>query len=190
MTAYLLAGPAEEPVSLDEVRDFLKIDGGAEDGLLATLVAAARVHIESTTAHAMIAQTWRLALDAWPQAERLPLPVAPIFSIEAMTAYDPEGEPTEIDQSQVVADTRAGALLLPVPAPALPGLRQRHGIEIDYVAGYGSTPAEVPADLRQAVLGLAAYWYENRGMVLPSGGVAVVPPGFDRLIAAYRRRGL
>lgn len=74
MTAYLLAGPAQEPVSLAEARAFLRLDGDAEDALVQTLVTAARLHVEAITARAMIAQTWRLVLDARPPdgAVRLP----------------------------------------------------------------------------------------------------------------------
>jgi uncharacterized phiE125 gp8 family phage protein len=51
---------------------------------------------------------------------------------------------------------------------------------VDYTAGYGDA-ADVPADLRQAVLTLVAYWYEHRD------SVTTAPVGFERLIAGYRR---
>jgi uncharacterized phiE125 gp8 family phage protein len=53
-------------------------------------------------------------------------------------------------------------------------------ISIDYTAGYGGA-AEVPADLKQAVLTLVAYWYENRD------ALTATPPNFDRLIQSYAR---
>ena len=39
MISYLLAGPAEEPVSHAEAKAFLRLDGSAEDGLVTTLIA-------------------------------------------------------------------------------------------------------------------------------------------------------
>ena len=66
MISYLLAGPAGEPVSLAEAKAFLRLDSDAEDGLLATLIAAARLHIESVSGKALLRQTWRLVLDDWP----------------------------------------------------------------------------------------------------------------------------
>ena len=45
--------------------------------------------------------------------------------------------------------------------------------------------ADVPADLRHAVLVLVAFWFENRDIAAPEG--RAVPEGFERLLSAYRR---
>ncbi|MGH6908407.1 MAG: head-tail connector protein, partial [Aestuariivirga sp.] len=45
---------------------------------------------------------------------------------------------------------------------ARPG-RIGNGIEIAVTVGFGATPGDVPAELRQAVLDLVAHWYANRG---------------------------
>lgn len=187
MTAYLLAGPAEEPLTLAEARSFLRLDDTAEDGLVTTLITAARLHVEGTTARAMIAQTWRLVLDAWPQDRGVRLPVGPAISLTAVTAYDDAGDPHEIDVSQFELDRVTPRLLLPADITGAPGLRDRQGIEIDYVAGYGTDAADVPADLKHAMLALVAHWFENRDAVIVAGSGAVVPHGFDRLVAPYRR---
>jgi len=44
----------------------------------------------------------------------------------------------------------------------------------------------VPADIRQALLALVGYWFEHRDAVIVAGSGAVVPTGFDRLVAPYR----
>lgn len=66
-------------------------------------------------------------------------------------------------------------------------MRERQAIEIDYVAGYGPDAADVPADLRQALLVLVGYWFANRDAVIVAGSGAAAPLGFDRLVANYRR---
>ena len=90
---------------------------------------------------------------------------------------------------------RADAVVLIEPderqlAPRLPAgmplLRDRGGIEIDYVAGFGNDASAVPVDLKQAVLSLIGYWFEHRDAVVIAGSGAVVPPGFDRLVSVYR----
>ena len=54
-------------------------------------------------------------------------------------------------------------------------------LSIDYTAGYGAA-ADVPQDLKQAVLTLVAYWFEYRDTTGDT-----TPAGFERLIAGYRR---
>lgn len=66
MTSCLLAGPAEEPVSLAEAKGFLKVDDTAEDGLITTLIGAARLHVEGVTGRALLAQSWRVGWCSMP----------------------------------------------------------------------------------------------------------------------------
>lgn len=185
MISYLLAGPAQEPVALAEAKAFLKVDDAAEDGLIATLIGAARLHIEGVTGRALLAQDWRVVLDAWPEDRMIRLPVAPLLNLIAITGYDDAGTGHAVPLAQMLSEP--GALLLPASLDGLPALRARLGIEVDYRAGYGTTPSAVPRDLIQALLQLVAHWYEHRDAVIVAGSGAVVPSGFDRLVAAHRR---
>jgi uncharacterized phiE125 gp8 family phage protein len=67
--------------------------------------------------------------------------------------------------------------------------RTRGAIEIDVVAGYGDTAAAVPALLRQAVLRLAARWFEERGDVV-GRDAAALPAEIMALVAPFRRMRL
>jgi uncharacterized phiE125 gp8 family phage protein len=188
MTSYLLSGPAGEPVSLDEAKAFLRLDTTDEDALVTTLVTAARLHIEGTTGQALLAQSWRLVLDDWPATCAVSLPLGPLASLTAITAYDADGTPDDLSLDGILWDATATPPQLFLPAGFAAGatLRPRQGIEIDFVAGYGSDPEDVPATLRQALLLLVAYWYENRDAVIIAGAGTIVPTGFDQLVAPYR----
>ncbi len=184
MISYLLAGPAEEPVSLAEARAFLRLDGDAEDGLVTTLIAAARLHLEGVTGQALVRQNWRLVLDNWPDDGAVRLPVAPFIELLALRTFDEQDDEHEIDTVAVLAEP--SRLLLPASLFGLVVLRGRLGIEIDYVAGFGDA-ADVPPDLKQALLALVVHWFEHRDAVVIAGSGAVVPAGFDRLVESYRR---
>lgn len=173
-----------EPVSAAEAKAFLRIEGAAEDGLVATLVAAARVHVESVTGRALLQQSWRLVLDGWPTGGTLRLPIGPVTAVVAVRVFDDADDEHELalDAFSLMASAE---LVLP-KAPDLPGLRERFAVEIDFVAGAAEV-ADVPADLRHAMLALVAHWYENRDAVMAAGAGAVVPAGFDRLVAAHRQ---
>jgi uncharacterized phiE125 gp8 family phage protein len=185
MTSYLLAGPAEEPVSLAEAKAFLKVDDTAQDGLIVTLIGAARLHIEGVTGRALLAQSWRVVLDAWPADRQVKLPVTPFMALTEITAYDAAGTGFEVPLAQFMSEPVR--LLLPDLVNGMPVLRERQGIEIDYVAGFGTEPEDVPADIRQALLLLVGYWFEHRDAVIVAGSGAVVPSGFDRMVAGYKR---
>lgn len=185
MTSYLLAGPAEEPVSLAEAKAFLKVDDNAEDGLITTLIGAARLHVEGITGRALIAQSWRIVLDEWPESGVVKLPVSPLLSVTAINAIDAHGASHDIGLAQFSSDR--DRLFVPRVVTGMPSLQERSGIEIDYVAGFGADAEQVPTDIKQATLGLVAHWHEHRDAVIVAGSGAVVPSGFDRLVARYKR---
>jgi len=189
MTSYLLAGPAQEPISLAQAKAFLRIEdeNTAEDGLIQTLITAARLHLEGVTQKALLAQSWRLVLDGWPPDRVVHLPVGPVRALLAVTAYGADGEPVAVPLVQFGTLPGGGTrLVLPARIVGAPGLRAHSGIEIDYEAGYGETADDVPADLRQALLVLVGYWFEHRDAVIVAGSGAVVPAGFDRLVAGHK----
>src|SRR5690606_36094331 len=100
MTSYLLAGPAEEPVLLAQAKLFLKIDDNAEDALITTLIGAARLHVEGVTGKALLAQSWRVVLDDWPDNGVVKLPVSPLISVTSIAAVDGNGASHDIGLGQ------------------------------------------------------------------------------------------
>ena len=163
MFPTLIDGPAGEPVTLSEMKTWLRLDGDEEDDLVMALVTAARLTIEASMRRFMMAQTWRLTLDAWPPGGMLRLPLAPVRSLVAARVRTGEGVTVSVPAASL--RLRAGddppTLRIAGPVP-LPGPADG-GIEIDLSVGYGLTAAEVPAPLRQAVRVLATRWFENRG---------------------------
>src|SRR5690606_2716929 len=101
------------------------------------------------------------------------------------SAIDESGASHELSLDGFVVDGER--LIMPAHVPGMPRLQGRQGIEIDYVAGFGEAAGEVPADLKQAMLGLVAHWHEHSDAVITAGSGAVVPSGFDRLVAAHKR---
>jgi uncharacterized phiE125 gp8 family phage protein len=185
MTSYLLSGPAAEPVSLAEAHVALRLDDNTQDGLVATLITAARMHVEAVTGRALISQSWRVVLDCLPLGGFIALPVGPVLSVTAITALDSAGAPHALPLDGVSPGLgEPPRLFLPPGLSLATMLRPAQGIEIDYVAGFGSNATDVPAPLRQAMLLLVAYWFENRESL--SGTSPGVPAGLDLLIAPYR----
>jgi uncharacterized phiE125 gp8 family phage protein len=189
MTIAELTPPGAEPITLAEAKAHLRLDDGTEDDLLGSLVRTAREHLERETALALIARRFRLYLDAWPQDRVIRICKGPIQTIENVTVYDGDGVPVEADVSAAVLDGhgRPARLIVPVlPAPE----RQLNGIEIDFIAGFGESGADVPDTLKRAMLVHVAAMYELRGAVCAGEQPGTVPPGYERLVAPFRLRRL
>ena len=104
MKSILTAPPAVEPLTLAEAKAHLRFDGDAEDELIATLIAAARRHVEAATGLALIAQGWSHFLDRWPEGPVVGLPLSPLIAIEEVRVYGEDDEAAVIDPAHYYAD--------------------------------------------------------------------------------------
>jgi uncharacterized phiE125 gp8 family phage protein len=113
------------------------------------------------------------------------LPIAPVRAVASVTVEDAYGSIATLAPDRYTLDrARAPALLAFGTGAPLPG-RRVAGVAIDVEAGYGPAAADVPAPLREAVLRLAARWFEHR---LDADAAASPPPVVEALIAPYRVR--
>jgi uncharacterized phiE125 gp8 family phage protein len=187
MIVTTLVPPVAEPVGLAEAKEYLRISGDGEDALVATLIAAARARIEDITAVAMISRTLRVALDGWPRelaSERtLRLPVRPAAELVAVRILDFEGAATVVTDRFELGLGRSARLAWTEGGFPAPG-RRAGGIEIDYVAGFGESAADVAEGLRLAVKRLAAHAYHARDAETIAGPL---PEDVAGLIAPWRR---
>lgn len=185
MTHTIITPPAAEPLTLAEVKAHLRLDGTAEDALLTSLIAAARHYLEATTGLALITQRLRVYRDDWPADGLIQLAIAPLQSVESVTVYDAAGNPQAVSLAGHVLDavsTPARLFLAAQPATSRP----LNGIEIDVIAGFGNTGADVPDTLTRAMLMHVALMYELRGAIPSDMQPAAIPAGYDRLVSPYR----
>jgi len=188
MTAILKTGPAAEPVSLDEAKLHLRVDHDDEDTLIQSLLTAARLHLETLTNRAFISQSWTILRDRWPESHVLELPIGPVITVEEIRVCEDDDVIMTIEPTRYLADTGSVPSRIAMrgfdrwPQPG----RVLNGIEIDVVAGYGPAASDVPQPLRQAILILAAHWYEHRDPVIMSGGTLPVPGGVEAIVGSFR----
>ena len=189
MTLIRTVDPVAEPVTLAEAKAHLRIDHGDDDDLLAGLVRAARQEVERSTGMALLAQSWRLVLDDWPQNGCVLVRIHPLREVQSITAFGSEGEGSVIDPDTYQVDAVSRPARIHFTAPVAP-LRAMNGLEIDFTAGFGEAGTDVPDLLRRAILLLAAHWYEFRTGFGPEEQPVSYPPAYERLIAGYRERRL
>lgn len=163
----VIARPPEPPITLKEAKDVLAIYHEDDDELIESLIRAATAEVEGpfgALGIALMQQTWRLTLDAFPCAE-IRLPGWPIMSITAIRYFD------DLGAQQTLATTEYRLVLAPRPVRLVPTTRWPEtasdypgAVEIDYVLGQ-SDPTDIPADLRLALLHIVAHRFEHREAV-------------------------
>lgn len=165
MIVTTLAPPAAEPVSLAEDKEYLRISGDGEDGLVNSLIAGARARIEALAGVAMISRTLRATMEGWPRGtiekRTVIMPVRPADELVAVRVFDRAGVAETVTDRFTLARGRSARLVWTSGAFPWPGHRY-NGIEVDYVAGFGDGPDDVAEALRLAVKRLAAHAYQNR----------------------------
>lgn len=79
--------PAAEPISIDEAKSFLRVDGDDLDMEVGRYAAGARASIESTTSTRMMPQTVVVMADKFADLARLPIgPVTKVVSVSYLDA--------------------------------------------------------------------------------------------------------
>jgi uncharacterized phiE125 gp8 family phage protein len=187
MALVLTSGPPLEPVTAAEAKAHCRVDGTAEDTLIASLILTSRLHVETALGLALITQSWRLLLDCGPAAKDFELPLRPLLTIDEVRVLSAAGEPTIIAASDYLADgaSTPPRLIRTGVIWKQPG-QVANGIEIDFTAGYGEAAADVPAPIRQAILLLIAHWYEHRDPIEVGASETIIPAVVSDLLAAYR----
>ena len=160
-------------------------DDGMQDGLIESYLRAAMAAIEGRIGKVLIAWAFKWTLEDCRSGGEQALPVAPVASITALTLLDRDGngEVVLATQYRLVQDTHRPKLQ--ASGLILPQVPMGGRVEIEFIAGFGATWGEVPADLAQAVLMLAAEYYERRhegGMRSDAG----LPFGVVTLIERWR----
>ncbi len=157
----------EGALPVQEFKDHLRLatgfaDAGSSDGYLAGLLRAAIAAVEGRTGKALVARDFRLTLRGWRDGEAEALPVAPVTAVAEVRTVDAGGLTTVASPGRYALEPDSQRPLLKARSYHLPTIPVGGSAEIRFTAGFGSVWTDVPADLRQAVLMLAAGYFERR----------------------------
>lgn len=186
-----LTAPALEALPVAGLRAQLRLGSGfdmaedaAETAALAGFLRAAIATIEARTGKVLLARQFRLRLDDWRDPAGQPLPLAPVTSVDRVEIYDGSGEMVVVDAAQwrLLPDAQR-PVVVPRGSAWLPTVPQDGFVAITFSAGFGLSWDTVPADLAQAVLMVAARYYEDRTF---EGSQSALPFGVSALIERWR----
>ncbi len=163
MSLQVVLPPVADPVSLAETKKFLQVDSDHEDGLIADLIAAATEAVERRTGLILISRTLRQTVKVWPEKGVFALQAAPLIQLLQVQFFDAMGAAQLVDSTAYYVDVQLSRLIALAAFPSLPVSHPAQAIEIDFTAGYGTSPTALPASLRIAVLLVVRDIYEHRG---------------------------
>lgn len=197
MTPYTrtVVQPTAEPLSVDEVKLHLRIDGTDEDDWIEPQITAARQAAENFCNRYIAEQGVEMRVPAWPCSvgyDQLP---GSYPAREVVVKYiDSDGAEQTLDPAlYVVQDFSAPSRLRHAYGQSWPPARyEPEAIRITYTAGYSvpgmspEGPYPLPAAIRSAMLLMIGNWYENREAVVVGSSVAELPLGVQSLLWPYR----
>jgi len=183
MSLIDLAAPAVEPIDLAYAKTFLRIDGTDEDTLIDTLIKTARHRVENMIGRTLIRRSFIYRCDV-PSGKCFTVPRPPLLGVTRLTLIAENDQAVDIPNVDYTVTRRRdpGQISLKPGKHWTDYLAEFTTLEVEFEAGYGDTPDDVPLPIRQAILLLLAHSYEFREMSeTPS-----VPIMVDALLAPYR----
>jgi uncharacterized phiE125 gp8 family phage protein len=157
----LTATPDVEPLTLDEVKHYLKITDDEDDFLIKTLIDITRRSAEKYLKASIINQVWKLSYDMYaPSLVRLPM--GPVQFIWDVTIFAKDETATLIAPNVYYLGADNKKLLFDA---VVVGNR----VEITYSAGYGHDSSYVPQDIKDGLLSHIAAIYDGAagGNIIP-----------------------
>lgn len=196
--------PPVEPVTLAEAREHLRLvatgspESHPDDDFVSRAIAAARRMAESFTNRAFVETTftWRFDRFASDSVE-LSLPIGAGLSVDSISYIDQNGDSQAFTDFVFLA-TETGGRLAPATDKSWPDVRGSLGdVTITFKAGYSPTNdsppdyrANVPDDIKHAILFAVGHFYENRESVMVDVNPAKVPMTFEDILWPHRISGL
>lgn len=135
----------------------------------------------------LMRQTWAMELSGFPGVIALPFQrVSEIVSISYFPA-DGETQTLAPELYHLVKNVRREWRVVLANGGAWPSVAIRpDAVRVEFRAGF-ETPADIPADLKQAILFLLGHYYENRSAVITGTIAQELPMAVNSILAKYRR---
>lgn len=164
--------PATEPLTLSEVKSFIKVDSADDDTLITNLISTVRIAAEKFLKVSFINQSWKLSYDKYcPSVVKMVM--GPVQSITSVDAIARDGIVTTINSDNYYLSCGNQKLIFDANVVS-------HRVEIVYLSGYGALSSDVPNPIKQGMLSHIAAIYDGRA------GANSIPSQSKTLYAPYK----
>jgi len=182
MALQLVTAPTQEPLTIAEAQAQCRIDISEENSLLLSYIQAARDQLGTELRRTLLTTTYRYGCATFGGLHCLRLPLPPLQSVTSVSYVDTAGVTQALAATVYGVDTLSepGKLYLK-EGQAWPSVREQpNAVQVVYVAGWTS-PALIPAEIKQAMRLLVGHWYEQREATADKAPQEI-PMGVERLI--------
>lgn len=150
--------PTEEPLSLSQVKDHLRVLGNDDDVYIQNLIKSTRIQAEERLSRQLMTATWQLNLTGFQEWIQLPRP--PFQSITSITYEDQNESDQSLSSDDYEIDSGAvppWLRILDIPTAN----EKLKSVRIKYQSGYTSK-TNVPEPIKDWMKFQIGYMYENR----------------------------
>ena len=179
-SVQVVTSPTQEPVSLQEAKNHLRVDGNQDDALIQMCISAARNFFETSCEISIAQQTLKLCLDSFQPV--IHLPKGPVNSVTEIAYTDDDLE------EQTVADWLEDLASNPARITTLSGedwpavAEIINAVRITYTTGWA--PSAVPKLLKSGILFYVGHLFENREAVT-TGSMTETPLAVQSIIQQF-----
>ncbi len=154
-----------------------------QGAVLASFLRAAIAAVEARTGKALFVRKFMLTVSEWQTLDTQVLPIGPVTSILLIETVARDGTRTEANAANywLQQDMQRPRVKAAGTLPRIPTGGEGF---VAFHAGFALTWDTLPADLRQAVMMLAAHYYEYRNDTGLSDGC--MPFGVSSLLERYK----
>ena len=168
-------------VSLDDAKEFLRVDHDDEDTTITALLDAAVAWVEDYTNRSFTASSVTVfSLGFWRKAS---LAFGPVSSIVSVTYKDTSGATQTLSTDKYYYETLGNNNSVMIYFHDVPDLEEynAHPITIAALVGAGAS-----SRVKHAVKMLVEHWYENRRAVVTGTITAEIPIAVEALLSSER----
>ncbi|MCJ7564821.1 MAG: hypothetical protein MUP52_09565 [Candidatus Aminicenantes bacterium] len=186
MNIKVISPPGNLPVTVAEIKQHLRIEIDEDDQDVELKIKAVVASLDPPNGRlgrTLITQTLRFSLPGYP-ARTIPLPYPPLQSVSSVRYVNSSEVETTISASDyiLVNDQEPAILVLKstVSWPTDLSENDPYPFKINFVAGYGDEPEDIPEDIRLGIMMEVGDYYLQRENI--SLGQAIVQNEFSRQI--------
>lgn len=174
---YITVQPTQEPITLDEAKNYLRVDNDDENDLISDLIVSVREKMESLLWRPLLTQSWKLIFDSSELAyggwywqnyfypnQIIQVNKCPIQAIDSIQYLDTNGVQQTLAPSNYIVD------LLSEPARIqiinMPNIENNamNAFWVNFTAGY-TDASLIPRKIKNAMYMLLGHVYEHRETV-------------------------